>query len=293
MFSIIGIVVVFGAVLGGFLMEKGPMAVLMQPAELVIIAGAALGTMLIGNPMHVLKQIVRDLVRVIGGSKFSKKRYLESLKMMFDLFNKARKEGLVAIESDVEDPAKSPMFSKFPEFVKDHHIRDFVCDTMRMAITGGASTFDVDQMMELDMDVHHAEASQPASALSTVADSLPGLGIVAAVLGVVVTMSALGGPPEEIGHHVAAALVGTFLGILLCYGMIGPLAANLTKLNDDEHAYYHVLRVVMLSFIKGMSPLLAIEMARRAIPGHVRPSFQEVEKACRQKSDSGVAAAAA
>jgi chemotaxis protein MotA len=125
-----------------------------------------------------------------------------------------------------------------------------------------------------------------------VADSLPGLGIVAAVLGVVVTMSALGGPPEEIGHHVAAALVGTFLGILLCYGMIGPLAANLTKLNDDQHSYYHVLRVVMLSFIKGMSPLLAIEMARRAIPGHVRPSFQEVEKACRQKSDSGAAAAA-
>jgi chemotaxis protein MotA len=292
MFSIIGIVVVFGAVLGGFLMEKGQMAVLLQPAELVIIAGAALGTMLIGNPLHVLKQIIGDLVRVLGGSKFTKKRYLETLKMMFDLFNKARKEGLVAIESDVEEPAKSPVFSKFPEFVKDHHIRDFVCDTMRMAITGGASTFDVDQMMELDMDVHHAEASQPASALTTVADSLPGLGIVAAVLGVVVTMSALGGPPEEIGHHVAAALVGTFLGILLCYGMIGPLAANLTKLNDDQHSYYHVLRVVMLSFIKGMSPLLAIEMARRAIPGHVRPSFQEVEKACRQKSDSGAAAAA-
>jgi chemotaxis protein MotA len=292
MFSIIGIVVVFGAVLGGFLMEKGPMAVLLQPAEFVIIAGAALGTMLIGNPMHVLTQIVSDLMRVIGGSKFTKKRYLESLKMMFDLFNKARKEGLVAIESDVEEPAKSPVFSKFPEFVKDHHIRDFVCDTMRMAITGGASTFDVDQMMELDMDVHHVEASQPASALSTVADSLPGMGIVAAVLGVVVTMSALGGPPEEIGHHVAAALVGTFLGILLCYGMIGPLAANLTKLNDDQHAYYHVLRVVMLSFIKGMSPLLAIEMARRAIPGHVRPSFQEVEKACRQKSESAAAAAA-
>jgi len=149
----------------------------------------------------------------------------------------------------------------------------------------------VDQMMELDMEVHHAGAAQPASALATVADSLPGLGIVAAVLGVVVTMSALGGPPEEIGHKVASALVGTFLGILLCYGMVGPLAANLTKLNDDEHAYYHVLRVVMLSFIKGMSPMLAIEMARRAIPGHVRPSFQEVEKACRQKSESSAAAA--
>ena len=164
---------------------------------------------------------------------------------------------------------------------------------MRMAITGGATTFDVDQMMELDMDVHHGGATQPATALSTMADALPGLGIVAAVLGVVVTMSSLGGPPEEIGHKVASALVGTFLGILLCYGMVGPLASNLSKLIDDEHAYYYVLRVVMLSFIKGMSPMLAIEMARRAIPEHVRPSFQEVEKTCRQKDESAAPAAAA
>jgi chemotaxis protein MotA len=157
---------------------------------------------------------------------------------------------------------------------------------MRMAITGGATPFDVDQMMELDMEVHHAGAASPATALTTVADALPGLGIVAAVLGVVVTMSSLGGPPEEIGHKVASALVGTFLGILLCYGMVGPLATNLSKLVDDEHAYYHVLRVVMLAFIKGMSPILAVEMGRRAIPEHVRPSFQEVEKACRQRDDS-------
>jgi chemotaxis protein MotA len=292
MFSIIGILIVFGAVLGGFMMEKGPLLVLVQPAELVTIGGAAIGTLLIANPMHVLKKIVSDLIRVLGGSQFSKQRYTDSLKMMFVLFNKARKEGLVAIESDVEEPEKSPVFSKYPAFLKDHHIRDFVCDTMRMAITGGAGNFDVDQMMELDMDVHHSGAALPVSALSTVADALPGLGIVAAVLGVVVTMSSLGGPPEEIGHKVAAALVGTFLGILLCYGMIGPLASNLTKLNDDEHAYYHVLRVVMLSFIKGMSPMLAIEMARRAVPGHVRPSFKEVEKSCRSKDDSAVAAAA-
>jgi len=286
MFSIIGILVVFGAVLAGFLMEKGPLAVLMQPSELVIIGGAAIGTMLAANPMHVLKKIVSDLVRIIGGSKFSRARYLETLKMMFVLFNKARKDGLVAIESDIEEPEKSPVFSRYPSFLANHHIRDFVCDTMRMAITGGASTFDVDQMMELDMDVHHAGASMSTSALNTVADALPGLGIVAAVLGVVVTMSSLGGPPEEIGHKVASALVGTFLGILLCYGMVGPLASNLTKLVDDEHAYYHVLRVVMLSFIKGMSPILAVEMARRAIPEHVRTTFQEVEKSCRQKDDA-------
>jgi chemotaxis protein MotA len=292
MFSIIGILGVFGAVLTGFLMEKGQVAVLMQPSELVIIGGAAIGTLLAANPMHVLKKIALDLTRIVKGSTFSKQRYLDSLKMMFALFNKARKDGMAGIESDIEEPEKSALFTKYPSFMANHHIRDFVCDTMRMAITGGASTFDVDQMMELDMDVHHAGATLPASALSTMADALPGLGIVAAVLGVVITMSSLGGPPEEIGRKVASALVGTFLGILLCYGLVGPLAANLSKLNDEEHAYYYVLRVVMLSFIKGMSPLLAIEMARRAIPEHVRPSFQEVEKNCRQKDESPIPVAA-
>ena len=293
MFAIVGILVVIGAVLAGFLMEKGPVAVLVQPSEFVIIAGAALGTMLAANPLHVLKKIIGSLMGVLKGSKYSKPRYVEALRMMFSLFNKARKGGLVAIESDVEEPEKSTVFSKFPDFLANHHARDFVCDTMRMAITGGASPLDVDQMMELDMEVHHASAHQPVSALSTVADSLPGMGIVAAVLGVVVTMSALGGPPEEIGHKVAAALVGTFLGILLCYGVVGPMAANLAKLVDDEHAYYHVLRVVMLSFLKGMSPTLAVEMARRAVPEHVRPSFKEVEQACRQKDGAAEPAAAA
>jgi|SRR3984885_611206 len=292
MFSIIGILIVFGAVLGGFLMEKGPLAVLLQPSELVIIGGAAFGTMLAANPPYVLKKILGGLTLILGGSKFTKERYIDTLKMMFGVFSKARKEGMVAIESDIEEPEKSQLFSKYPAFLKNHHIRDFVCDTLRMAITGGATSFDVDQMMELDMDVHHMGASQPASALATMADALPGMGIVAAVLGVVVTMGSLGGPPEEIGHKVASALVGTFLGILLCYGMVGPLAANLSKLNDDEHAYYHVLRVVMLSFIKGMSPILAIEMARRAIPEHVRPGFQEVEKACRQKDEASTPVAA-
>lgn len=292
MFSIIGILVVFAAVLGGFLMDKGPLMVLFQPAEFVIICGAAIGTMLTANPIHVLKKIVAGLIGVIAGSKFSEKRYIETLKMMFDLFNKSRKEGLVAIEADIEEPEKSPLFSKYPVFMKDHHARDFMCDTMRMAITGGATPFDVDQMMELDMDVHHAAAMQPITALSSVADALPGLGIVAAVLGVVVTMSSLGGPPEEIGHKVAAALVGTFLGILLCYGMVGPLAANMSKSVDDEHAYYSVLRVVMLAFIKGMSPILAVEMARRAIPEQVRPSFQTVEKACRHKDEAAAPVAA-
>jgi len=201
--------------------------------------------------------------------------------------NKARKEGLVSLETDVEEPDKSPILSKSATFTKDHHVRDFVCDTLRMAVTGGIEPFDMDQMMETDMDVHHHSASQPVAALSTMADSLPGLGIVAAVLGVVITMGALGGPPEEIGHKVAAALVGTFLGILLCYGFVGPMAANLAKLADDEHAFYLVMRVLILAFLKGISPIMAVEIGRRAIPGHVRPSFQELEKTCRGGGATG------
>jgi chemotaxis protein MotA len=292
MFVIIGIVVVFGAVVGGYLMEHGNLRVLLQPAELLIIGGAGIGTVLVANPLYVLKKIAAGIGGVFGGSKFTRQRYLEALKTMYDLFNKARREGLIALESDVEEPDKSPILSKNPLFLKDHHVRDFVCDTMRMAVTGGIEPFDVDQMMEVDMDVHHHGATVPINALSTMADSLPGLGIVAAVLGVVITMGALGGPPEEIGHKVAAALVGTFLGILLCYGLVGPVAANMAKTADDEHAFYHVLRVVMLAFLKGTSPIMAVEIGRRAVPGHVRPSFQEAEKVFRGGGESAAAASA-
>jgi chemotaxis protein MotA len=284
MFSIVGILLVFACVICGFLMEKGKLPVLVQPAELVTIGGAAIGTILTANPMHILKKLVAGLTGVLKGSPYAKVRYVETLKMMFDLFAKSRKEGAIAIESDVEDPEKSPIFSKYPAFLHDHHARDFVCDTMRMAITGGVNPFELDQMMDLDMEVHHHSSSQPNQALSSVADALPGLGIVAAVLGVVVTMGSLGGPPEEIGHKVAAALVGTFLGILMCYGVLSPLASNMAKLVDEEHSFYSVLRVVMTAFIKGTSPIMAVEMGRRAIPGHLRPSFAEVETACRQKS---------
>jgi chemotaxis protein MotA len=292
MFAIIGILIVFGAVIGGFLMEKGHIMVLVQPAELIIIGGAAAGTVLVANPLRILKRIVGGLLGVLKGSRFSQATYVESLKMLYELLNKARRQGLVALESDIEEPDKSHIFTKYKAFSSDQHARDFVCDTLRMAITGGIDPFDVDQMMDLDMEVHHAEIGQPVAALTTVADSLPGLGIVAAVLGVVITMGALGGPPELIGHKVASALVGTFLGILLCYGMVGPLAANMAKSAEEEHAYYGVLRVVMIAFMKGISPLLAIEMGRRAIPGYLRPSFAEVEKACRESGNPAASAEA-
>ena len=218
---------------------------------------------------------------VFSGSRFTEKFYLESLKMLFELFQYARKNGLAKLESDVEDPKKSAVFVKYPKFLKDHHALHFVCDTLRMSLSGVVGTFELDQMMELDIEVHHHQIGLPVQALSTVADALPGLGIVAAVLGVVITMGALGGPPEEIGKKVAAALVGTFLGILLCYGFFGPLAANMTKMNDGEGQYYNVLRVALIAFSRGIAPILCIEFARRAIPGDVRPTFQAMEKACK------------
>jgi chemotaxis protein MotA len=283
MFAIIGIVVVFGCILAGYLMEHGNIRVLLQPAELVIIAGAAAGTVLIANPLHILKKIAAGIKGIFGSSKFGKPVYIDTLKMMYDLLNKARKDGLMALESDVEEPEKSSLFSKNEMFMKNHEIRNFVCDSLRMAITG-VDSFELDQMLDLDLEVHHHDATQPSASLTTMADSLPGLGIVAAVLGVVITMQALGGPPEEIGHKVAAALVGTFLGILLCYGLVGPLAANMTKAAEEEHAFLYVMRVLMVSFLKGSAPIMAVEVARRAIPGHVRPSFQELENACRNRA---------
>lgn len=236
MFAIIGIVVVFGCVVAGYLMEHGNLRVLIQPAELVIIAGAAVGTVLIANPLHIIKKIAGGIGGVFGSSKFGKQAYLDALKMMYDLLNKARKDGLMALEADVEEPEKSAVFSKNAAFIKNHHVCAFVCDSLRMAVTG-IDAFELDQMLDLDLEVHHRDSTEPTAALGTMADSLPGLGIVAAVLGVVITMGALGGPPEEIGHKVAAALVGTFLGILLCYGLIGPIAANMTKAAEEEHAF--------------------------------------------------------
>jgi chemotaxis protein MotA len=292
MFAIIGIIIVFGAVLGGYLMEHGNVKVLIQPAELIIIAGAAGGTVLIANPLHVLKQIVGGMIGVFKGSPFTGVRYLASLKLAYQLLNKARRQGLMSLETDIEDPTNSAIFQQDPAFLANSHVKHFFCDSMRMAISG-VDAFELDQLIELDLEVLHHDATLPIASLNTVADSLPGLGIVAAVLGVVITMGALGGPPEEIGHKVAAALVGTFLGILLCYGLIGPLAANMAKIADDEKAYMNVLRVLIISFLKGTAPILAVEAARRAVPGHVRPTFKELEEGCRGQAAAGAGQAEA
>jgi len=281
MWVIIGLVVVFGSIVGGFLMEKGHLLVLLQPAELLIIGGAALGTIFIANPLPTVIRMFKGMLAALGASRYNKKFYLETLTMLGEIFQTARKQGMAKLEGDVDEPQKSPLFGKYPKLLKDHHALDFICDTLRVAVTGGVGAYEIDQVMEIDIEAHHAEAYPPVAALQTVADALPGLGIVAAVLGVVITMGALGGPPEEIGHKVAAALVGTFLGILLCYGVFGPLAARLTAMNSDDAIYYQCLRTGLASFIKGAPPILAVEFARRSLPNEMRPSFKETETAVR------------
>lgn len=293
MIPVIGIVVVFGCIAGGYLIEKGNMLVLMQPAELLIIGGAAIGTVLIGNPLYVLKAIAAGFLQVFTGSRYTAKVYLDTLKFLNDFFNTARKSGLSTLEQDLDEPEKSELFKRHPTFFKDKEAMHFFCDTMRTQVTGGVDTHDLDQIMETDLEILHRQGRLSANALTTVADSLPGLGIVAAVLGVVITMGSLGGPPEEIGHKVAAALVGTFLGILLCYGFLGPVAAHIKKHSDAEGEYLTCLRMGLLANIKGLSPMLALEAARRAIPHHLRPTFQEMDKACRKTADTPVAEVAA
>ena len=291
MLSIIGIVIVLGAIAAGYMMEHGKFLVLLQPAELVIIFGAAIGTVVIANPLHVLIQIGKGLVGVFAGSPFTKSRYLETLKMLYELFSLSRKAGTAKLEEEVDNPSKGQVFNKYPKFMAQHHALHFLCDTLRMAVTGGVDPLEIDSMMEADLEVHHKESTEPIAALSTMAEALPGLGIVAAVLGIVLTMGALGGPKEAIGEKVAAALVGTFLGILLCYGIFGPLATAMGKNVESDSQFYMVLRMAALGFVKELSPMLAVELARRSIPTSVRPTFQEMEAACR--SGGSVASKAA
>src|SRR3954451_3019587 len=289
MFSIIGIVVVIGAVIGGYLMEHGKLAVLVQPAELVIIGGAAIGTLLIGNPLPVIIKIINGVIGILGSGKYNKNRYLDTLKMLNDVFTQGKKGGMVSLEPHVEEPDKSDLFKKHEFLHKDHHALVFICDTLRMALSGTVSHFDLDQMIDVDLEVHHKEVGKPVSALTTVADSLPGLGIVAAVLGVVITMGALGGPPDEIGHKVAAALVGTFLGILLSYGVVGPLAALIHKQNDARTQYMACLRSAVIAYAKGSSAIMAVEFGRRSVPVRCRPAFNELEEPCRNGGSSAPA----
>ncbi len=279
MFIFVGAIIVLGGVLGGFTLHGGKILALNQPSELLIIGGAALGSLLIATPLSVIKNIISQLKAALGGG-FVKKDYLDLLVMMYEIFNVARRDGLVGLENHIEHPHESEIFKRYPRFLKNHHAVNFFADTMRVIISGSVQPHDLEDLMDADIEVLHEEELRPSQALSSVADSLPGLGIVAAVLGVVITMAAIDGPPAEIGEKIAAALVGTFLGILGCYGFVGPVAASLNHRTHDMKQYLGCMKNALLSFHKGVAGVIAVEFARRSLYTEVRPGFIELEKAC-------------
>ena len=290
MLIIVGSIVVIGCVIAGFIWEGGEVLALYQPAELLIIGGAAVGSMLISTPTKIARGILAQAKGAFGGGT-GKAEYVSLLSMLYQLFKVIQQAGVMALESHFEDPQNSPIISKFPGFLARREAVDFLADSVKVIIVGGIAPHDLENLMDEDCEVHHAEALKPSATLNRVSDALPGLGIVAAVLGVVITMGAIDGPPEEIGHKVGAALVGTFLGILLCYGFVGPLATKLEHYVNDEGYYLQCIKTGVLAVYKGFPPAIAVEFARRVIPGDIRPSFEETEQACKARPDREPAAA--
>jgi chemotaxis protein MotA len=285
MFSIIGIAVVLSAVVGGYLLEHGNLSVLFQPAEVIIIFGAAIGSLLIASPKKVVMLVVKDIAKIFGSGGISQEAYMEILLLLNQLFWKIRKEGLLAIEADIEDAKASTIFQRFRTVLSNHHVLDFICDNFRLIVTTNMPPHELDNLLEIDIEAHHHEASIPAASINRIADSLPGLGIVAAVLGVVLTMGKISEPPEVLGHCIGAALVGTFLGVLACYGFVGPMAANLEHQAKEHEIYFNVIKAALVAFVGGAAPQVAVESGRRVIPTKERPSFLELEEEIKKWKD--------
>lgn len=275
--AIVGTIIVFGCFLGGYL-PHGSASILFQPLEMLIIFGCAFGAFVIANPGSVIKASFAGALALAKPSIYTKQLYIDLLGLMFRLFNKARREGLMAIEADVEEPSESAIFNMFPKIAKDHHIVDFICDYMRLMISGASNPYQLEDLMILELDVHHHEEMAPAEAVGRVAEALPGFGIVAAVLGIIVTMSYLDAGPMEIAHHMSVALVGTFLGILAAYGFVGPIAADLGNRAHDSSAFFTTIKTCLMANLNGYAPQIAIEFGRKSIPGKMRPSFKEVDE---------------
>jgi chemotaxis protein MotA len=276
MFVIVGFIVVLAAVLGGYLWEGGKMAVLLHPLapEGTIIFGAGIGAFLASNPPSVIKSVIANISKPLKGSKYTKPVYMEALMMQYEVYVNIKKGGLLALEQDVNDPHSSNIFKKYHAMLHDHHALDFFCDSMKLLINGSA--------MEMDLDVHHAESATPGAAVNVLADSMPAFGIVACVIGVVITMGFLDQPPNVIGAKVGAALVGTFLGILAGYGFLAPLAKNIDQVNATEAHFFNAMRAGLVAFGNGAAPVTAVEFARRNIPSTERPGSQELEEVVRQ-----------
>ena len=277
MFVIIGYVVVIGSVIGGYALSGGHLMALMQPLEVLMIGGAALGAFIVSNPMKVIKATLGAIPMCLKGSKYSKARYLALMAMLYDTLSKARKEGLMSIESDIEDPEKSPLFSKYPDIAKDHHLMEFITDYLRMMVSGNLNALEIENLMDNEIDTHHHEAMVPSHAIQNVADGMPAFGIVAAVMGVVHTMGSVGRPPAELGEMIAHALVGTFLGILLAYGFIAPIAKLVEAKVDEAGKELQCVKCTLLASMQGYAPAIAIEFGRKVLYSTERPSFSELE----------------
>lgn len=282
MLVIIGIVIVLGAVIAGYLMEHGNLSVLFQPSEVVIIFGAAIGGLIISSPTHVLSAVLKSLGRIISAKSHGKNDYLELLGLLNSIFNKMRKEGLIAIEADIEKPEESAIFAKYKSILSNHHALNFICDNLKVIISANITPFELEGVMDVEMETHHKEAITPAESVTKVADALPGLGIVAAVLGVVLTMGKISEPPEVLGHSIGAALVGTFLGVLMCYGFVGPMGTNLEHTANEDMIFFQVIKVALVSFVGGAAPQIAVEFARRVVPSSAKPTFNELEDSLRK-----------
>lgn len=283
MFVIIGIVVVLGCVIGGFLLEGGHLHVLFQPIELLIIGGAAMGSFLISSPKSVVSGTIKHMLHVFTAKEPSSDDYRDLLTLLFELLNIARKDGIVALEPHVNNPEQSSSINRYPGIARNKQLAYFICDNIKALLSEGIEAHRYDDLMRMDIATLYHHAMIPPTAVNKVADSLPGLGIVAAVLGIVLTMAKINEPPEVLGHSIGAALVGTFLGILLCYGFVGPMATNLEYQAKAQQHLLLVAKEVLAAFNSGFSPMLSVEMGRRAIPDDVRPTMEDMEGALRGK----------
>ncbi|MGD0473027.1 MAG: flagellar motor stator protein MotA [Candidatus Velthaea sp.] len=299
MFVIVGWVVVVGAVIGSFVLGGGHIAALLQPFELMCILGSSIGAFLVSNPMKVLKAVIKAVPSCFKGGGYNKKKYLELISLLYELLQKVRTQGMLAMEPDIADPKASPVFTKYPTIIKDHHLLDFIVDYMRMMLEGNVNPSAVEDLMNAELETHHVEMAAPATAIQNMADGLPAFGIVSAVMGVVHTMGSVGAPPAVLGEMIAAALVGTFLGILMAYGFVGPLAALLTAQGAEAAIPFECVKCVLLAYLNGSAPGVAVEFGRKVLQSVDRPSFTELDDAVRAtkngpaSADAGDAAAAA
>ena len=284
MFTIIGVVVVLVAVLAGYLMHHGQLAILLQWNEFVILGGAGFGSFMAAHGMTGVKGAIQGVLGLLKPDPYTKGAFVDLLKMMYALFNVARKEGLLGLEKHIETPANSDILGKYPTFINNHHACDFFCDTLKVILSGSVGPHDLSEMMELDLEVAHKTAEMPAQAIQTVSDAMPGFGIVAAVLGIIVTMGKIGGEAAAIGMSVAGALVGTFLGILAAYGILSPIAKAMELRLASESMYMNCIRHALFSFARGEAPITCVEFARRNIEPSVRPGFSEMEAAVKDKA---------